>query len=176
MKDELKYIYDDVYRWLVFAEAKNLALFAIMGVILEFLFGGNGTDFLYNKEFFYLICFCVLIIIVFLIISFVPFLNKNAYICKKIYEQYKKMYSDNSIFYINIFLTDYKSSIDPTAVSVEVLLDCKGKTLSKMELSLITQIKETSRVAAVKCGLFNWAVNIFLAMIIIYVLSILLCA
>lgn len=39
MQEDLKYIYDDIYRWLIFAEAKNGALLtfitAVMGIILS---------------------------------------------------------------------------------------------------------------------------------------------
>lgn len=174
MNDKLKYIYDDIYRWLIFAEAKNTGFLAVVGFIIDFLLKEKEKLLLYFDFFFYIFFVWSLFILLILIGSFIPFLNQRQFISNYAYKSYKRLLSDNQIFYINIFLIDYGK---PNNRTVEDLLGISNNAvITDFDSSLVTQIKETARVTTIKYTLFNFAIKNFFFMCFFYLINIVLCA
>lgn len=154
MEEKLKYIYDDIYRWLIFAEAKNLALITILLFFIEKMYKSafNDLQLPYKTIIFIFISLSCLL----LIVSLIPFLNNNDIIKKCVrfkYEKYSKI--DNIIFYGTIFykINSYEGIIKQLNDSEE---------LSKFEHDLINQIKETASVALIKIWFFDTAMRIII--------------
>lgn len=180
MVDKLKYIYDDIYRWLIFAEAKNLGFLAILGFILELLLNEKEKLLFYFDFFFYIFLFFCLLILLILVVSFVPFLNRSAWICRMAYRIYANKITENQIFYINIFLVDYEHKFNSNSeeqLSVESLLELNDVAeIDNFTVSLVTQIKETAKVATIKYALFHLATKVFFGELFLYIFNIFLCA
>lgn len=173
MEEKLKYIYDDIYRWIVFAEAKNLALITICLVIIE-----NIISNAFNVESqWFLVSVCIVIFLslgcILMICSMIPFLN-NSKIVKKCaenkYHKYKS--SSNTIFYGSIF---YKY-MDNTYKNIIIQLYSNNTNLEKFEEDLIQQIEETATVALIKIWFFDATIKILLLGICSLLVSVVICA
>lgn len=172
IEDRLKYIYDDIYRWLIFAEAKNLALTTICLVIIGNVMSNN---FNINSKWFP-VSLCTVIFLglacVLLICSMIPFLNNNNLIKKCVKKRYYKYRDSNSaIFYGSIF---YKH-IESTYRNIVNELNSDNNDLNKFEEDLVQQIEETSTVTIIKIWFFDITIKLLLFGICIFLIVFIIC-
>ena len=171
MEDKLKYIYDDVYRWLVFAETKNGVFVTILLVLIERITSSS------NAKQWYPFKYCVLTFIVIstiiLFSSFIPYLNNCEFIKKSIAKKfYKKFHSKNAIFYGSIyFLSKEKkySEIIKRKYNRDV-------ELNDFEKDLLIQIEEVSEIALIKIWFFGSAVKVLVIGACCSVIALIYCA
>lgn len=173
MEEKLKYIYDDIYRWLVFAEAKNIALITICLVIVE-----NIISNAFNVESqWFPVSVCTVIFLslccILMICSMIPFLNNSRFVkrcAKNRYHKYKS--SSNTIFYGSIF---YKH-MDNIYRNIIIQSYSNNTNLNKFEEDLIQQIEETSAVVLIKIYFFDATIKILLLGICSLLVTIIICA
>lgn len=173
IEDKLKYIYDDIYRWLIFVEAKNIALITICFVIIENVMSDN---FNINSKWFP-VSLCIVIFLslacALLICSMIPFLNNNSMIKKCVKKRYCKYENSNSaIFYGSIF---YKH-VGNTYRNILKKLSDSNANLNKFEEDLVQQIEETSTVTLIKIWFFDITIKLLLFGICSFLITFIICA
>lgn len=157
MEDKLKYIYDDVYRWLVFAETKNGVIVTILLVLVERITSNCNTK--QWNLFKYCVLFFIIVSILILAFSFITYLNNCEFIKKSIARKYyKKFYMKNTIFYGSIYFWSKEKKY------TEII---KEKYNSNVELNffekdLVEQIGEVSEVTLIKIWFFEMAVKVLI--------------
>lgn len=104
----LRNIYDDISRWLVYAEAKHVALITISLFFLTQLF--ENFELLYRlSPLIIIILFGLNIItLVMSFFSFIPFLNHASFMKEFASSMYKNYHSENGLFYLSVFLMEYR--------------------------------------------------------------------
>lgn len=154
MEEKLKYIYDDVCRWLIFAETKNGAFITILLVLIERITNSSN-----NRQWFPLKC-CILSFIVISIIilasSFIPYLSRCRIIKKHIDKKYVKFHIKNAILYGSIYFLSKENEYNKIV---------KRKYNDNMELKdfekdLANQIGEVSKIVLIKIWCFERAVKV----------------
>lgn len=173
IEEKLKYIYDDIYRWLVFAEAKNLSTVTICLVIIGDVLSNN---FNVNSRWFP-VSLCIVVFFslacILLICSMIPFLNNNKLVKKYVKKKYCKYnLSTNTIFYGSIFF----KHINNTYKNIVMQLYNNNTNLNKFEEDLLQQIEETSTVALIKICFFDATLKLLLFGICISLVVVIICA
>lgn len=179
MNNYLKCIYDDIYRWLVFAETKNAAFLTFVSVFMGWIIGSKDNMLIYNNFIkIFLIVLCTMVIII-LIVSYVPFLNSSRFLQECMYHYYIDKKNDNYMFYLNIFLYVYEQNYLNGTKFKQILCNEYGilqEQLSKFEKDLIMQIEATSSIATIKYYCFNVAIKVIIVLILTLLVSALLIA
>jgi len=157
MEEKLKYIYDDVYRWLVFAETKNGALVTILLVLADRI--ASSSD---SKQWF-LPKYCILSFVVastvILASSFIPYLNNCEFIRKSITKKYyKKFHSKNTIFYGSI----YFCSKEKKYTDIVKRKYNSNAELNNFEKDLVDQIEGISEITLIKIWFFENAIKVLI--------------
>lgn len=161
---ELKYIYDDNYRWLVFAEAKHVAIVTFLVAAISLLHDKDSVLFIDNilrYSIMFLLCISLLISLS----SFLPWLNRNNF-CVTICKKYIKIHDENPIFYRSIFNMSLKESCMGFA---DRYYDClyekycnNNRGLIEANDDIINQIIDISKVTTIKYYLFYLSLKITL--------------
>lgn len=170
---ELQAIYADVSEWLRFAEAKHAGLFAVWTAILIAVISIDSFFDRITMEK-ALLLIIILVGIMIDLISFLPFLNRDARIRRWCYKEYKR-YSGNSLFYQSIFVDTYSESGD-SIHKYKTILAGKGLELenSELEKDYLKQIVEVSTVGTIKVYLFRVAAQYTFFIIIMLMISIII--
>lgn len=171
MEEKLKYIYDDVYRWLIFAEAKNGAFITILLVLIERITSSSNA-----KQWLPLKCcilFFVVVSIIILASSFIPYLNNCQFIKKRIDKKYcTKFHSKNAIFYGSIYFL-----IKENKYSEIVKRKYHSNTeLKDFEKDLVDQIGEVSETVLIKIWFFERTVKVLIIGVCCSTIVLLYCA
>lgn len=155
MEEKLKYIYDDVYRWLVFAETKNGAFVTILLVLIERITSSSNSQQWYPFK--YCILSFVVVSTIILASSFIPYLNNCEFIKKSIAKKYyNKFHSKNAIFYGSIYFWSKEKKYSEI-VKRKYNRDVE---LNNFEKDLVNQIEEVSETALIKIWFFESAVKV----------------
>lgn len=174
--NELKYIFDNINRWLLFAESKNVLLVGFNGALLKGLFtairfnvGENSRwPFFYNCS-----AAVVLVSLVSGLLSFLPKMwGKNKISQKRIATRPSKIEDAILIFYAdldsysdaNLFLEDFYASYFQEEVSPE-------QSFPKLEKDLAAEILINSKITVRKNNIFSLALGLTIAGIVLGVVA-----
>lgn len=148
MLQEIKSIYEDNCRWLLFAEAKHTVLLAFHIAFLSFLISDTTKSLLGNQNI-VVISLCVVNSCL-TIFAMLPFANNNEMLKLLVKKYNANSYtSRNVIFYKDIF--GMQSNYD------SVLKDVLGiQGYSTMEYEWVNQIKAIATITTIKTTLFKW--------------------
>ena len=147
--ENLQKLYDDINRWLTFAEAKHVAIVTFVSFILS-TFGEHLKLFKQVPGWIKWIFLCSNILIIIVAVgSFTPFLNCNSLCREASYKYFCERHKGNVLFYGAIFC------MSEEGVYEEKMKKVLGKeSFSRIEQELVNQIKDVSGVACVKYFLF----------------------
>lgn len=172
---EIQNIYTDVSEWLKFAEAKHAGLFAVWTAVLIAVMSIDGF---FDKMTIVRSIVLLLISIGALIdlISFVPFLNRLAFIKKLCFHKYHT-YVGNSVFYQSIFIATYSEiNLDESVKKYKAILAGKGLTFcnSELEKDYLKQIIEVSTVGTIKVYLFGIATTYAFIVLAVFMVTVII--
>lgn len=149
----LRNIYDDISRWLVYAEAKHVALITISLFFLTQFFDNFELFFRLSPPIIIIILFglaCVTLVMSFF--SFIPFLNHARFMKYFASCIYKKYHSKNGLFYLSVFLMEYR---EENGYENYIKMKWNINVLTPLEEDYIQQIKEVSQVVTIKNAIFK---------------------
>lgn len=162
---EVKYIYDDNYRWLIFAEAKHIAMVTVIISLITFL---NDKDGLVYFDDVIITCSVMVLWGISLLISlssFLPWLNRSRFLLRRCKTQNKEV-AINAFFYSSIFnMAMENSDLGFPNKYYDYLFEnyCIGdKKLIKANKDIINQIVDISKITTIKCYLFDLSLKITL--------------
>lgn len=167
---EVKYIYDDNYRWLLFIEAKHIAMVTLLISLIALFNDKDGL--VYFDD---VITRCLLMVLwgisLFLsLCSFLPWLNRSKFLLKRCKKQSRKM-TVNGFFYNSIFnMAMENSDIGFLNKYYDYLFEnyCAGdKMLIKSNKDIINQIIDISKITTIKCYLFELSIKITLLTVLL---------
>ncbi|MBP2143386.1 Ca2+/Na+ antiporter [Methanococcus voltae] len=143
MEQKLEKIFENVNRWLSFAEAKNAAIVAFDGVAIFGLLRLTPETFSENPLFKYVFGFVVLMLLISLFISLCSFIAKSENISE----------TDNLLFYDHI--CKYNSETYLNAIFKKYN---ENQEPSEYEKELAQQIVINSKIAGEKYKKFNYSI------------------
>lgn len=167
---EIKYIYDDNYRWLIFVEAKHIASVTLL-ISLIALFNDKDSLMYFDETIIrYIVMAFWGISLLISLSSFLPWLNKSKFLLKKCKKQNRKV-TVNAFFYSSIFnMAMENSDIGFLNKYYDYLFEnyCAGdKTLIKSNKDIINQIIDISQITTIKCYLFELSLKITLLTVLL---------
>lgn len=167
---EVKYIYDDNYRWLLFVEAKHIAMVTLLISLIALFNDKDGLVYFYNDIIRGLIMVLWGISLLISLCSFLPWLNRSRFLLKRCKKQNRKV-TVNALFYSSIFIMAMENSdIGFSNKYYDYLFEnyCAGdKTLIKVNEDIINQIIDISKVTTIKCYLFELSLKIILLTVLL---------
>lgn len=150
MLQEIKSIYEDNCRWLLFAEAKHTVLLAFHIAFLSLVLSDYDiVKILLDNQNIIVIILCAINICLD-ILSMIPFLNNNE-ILETLVRKYNadKWTSCSVIFYKDIFMMGAKYD--------SALRERLGiQEYSLIEYEWVNQIKEIATITTIKTTMFKW--------------------
>ena len=167
---EVKYIYDDNYRWLIFVEAKHIAMVTLIISLIALFNDKDGLFYFDNAIIRCLIMVLWGISLLISLCSFMPWLNRSNFLLKRCKKQNRKVMV-NSLFYSSIFIMAMENSdIGFLNKYYDYLFEnyCAGdKILIKANKDIINQIIDIYQVTTIKCYLFELSLKITLLTVLL---------
>ena len=150
--DSLRNIYDDISRWLTYAEAKHIALITIILFWNSQLINPDGVFLSISPIIKVTFCIINCIVLLLSISSFIPFLNQTKYMINLANHVYKTIVEKNILFYLYIFQLEYENK-----GKYEAELQCcfNITQFSDLDKAYIMQICNISKVTTIKNALFK---------------------
>lgn len=162
---EIKYIYDDNYRWLIFVEAKHMAMVTLL-VSLIALFNDKDSIMYFDNAIIrsFIMLFWGISLLISLS-SFLPWLNRSRFLLNRC-KWHNREIDLNAFFYRSIFnMATEESDIGFLNKYYDYLFDkycVDDKTLINTNMDIINQIIDISKIATIKCYLFQLSLKITL--------------
>lgn len=162
---EIKYIYDDNYRWLIFVEAKHIAMVTLLVSLIALLNNKDGLIYFDNAIIKYSAIFFLVISLLISLSSFLPWLNRNRFLVNRC-KWYNRKVAVNVFFYSSIFNMAVKDSdMGFSNKYYDYIFEeyCNGnKKLINANRDIINQIIDISQITTIKCYLFELSLKIIL--------------
>ena len=158
LKDDLKYIFENVNHWLSVAEAKNAGLLAFNITIIAVLLSSDIFSGYFTFE--------VIILIFFLISTIVLLIALTPLTAKIKIEKPQANIDDNPLFFKDIIKYEYTEYLD----YVKSRYYASGVSYGKCEMDLAQEIVENSKNTCVKYKLFKNALYIDVMTVVFFVI------
>lgn len=175
---ELKYIYDDNYRWLIFAEAKHAAILTFLVSVIAIFNNKEGILYFNNLILRYLVIFLLCVSLLISFSSFLPFLNTNSFLINKC-KKYNRIVSKNSFFYKSIFDMSLNNSNRGFANEYyDYLFEMyctNNRELITSNEDIINQIIDISQITTIKYYFFGLSLKIVI-LDIVFVMALIIIA
>lgn len=176
-QQQIKNIYDDVYRWLIFAETKHVALVTFHLAVITILNNQDGAISLSNVGFLYAVISGFYISMLLSLISFFPQLNKFELLLRLCHRK-RKIDMNNPFFYETISVLSLNTSEIGFRDGYYDLLYkkfCdKNRELLSANEGMINQIIDISKVTTIKYYLFELSIKVTLFSLCIMILLIII--
>ncbi|WP_285823981.1 hypothetical protein [Schaedlerella arabinosiphila] len=156
LRDELKYIFENVNHWLGVAEAKNAGLLAFNIAIIAALLSNDIFSEYFTLK--------VIILIFFLISTTISLIALIPLTAKIKLKKPQANINDNPLFFQDIIKYDYTDYLD----YVKNRYYTANVSCGKYEMDLAQEIVENSKNACVKYFLFKKAVFVNLMTVVIF--------